>query len=61
MGYLYTCNICGDEFNGDTENGLVMAVKQHYMNQHGIQYDAGEREANVQYSEDDIQDDIEEV
>ena len=59
MSYLYTCTICGDEFNGDSEDGLVVAAKQHYTNQHGIQYEAGQREANLQYSEDDIREDIE--
>ena len=59
MSYLYTCSICGDILTGDSKEGLAVAAKQHYMNQHGIQYDAGEREANLQYSEDDIKEDIE--
>lgn len=59
MSYSYTCRICGEELNGDSKDGLVVAAGQHYMNQHGIQYDAGEREANLRYSEDDIREDIE--
>jgi hypothetical protein len=58
MGYIYNCSICGEKFTGDSEDGLVVAAKQHYMNQHGIQYESGEREANLQYSEDDIREDI---
>lgn len=60
MSYIYTCNICGDEFTGDTKDGLAVAAKQHYTNQHGIQYESGPREAKLQYSEDDIRQEIEE-
>jgi len=60
MSYQYSCTICGEEFTGDSEDGLVVAVKQYYMNPHSIQYEAGEREANLQYSEDDIRENIEE-
>lgn len=60
MSYEYTCQICGEELNGDTVDGLVVAAKRHYANQHGMLNQPGERDTNLRYDEEDIREDIEE-
>jgi len=35
--YRYICDICGDEIDGETVNGLVETAQNHLVNVHGLQ------------------------
>ncbi|MFB6145730.1 MAG: DUF1059 domain-containing protein [Candidatus Nanohaloarchaea archaeon] len=48
MAYEYTCKLCGDTFTGESEDGLVIAVQNHYMNQHGLEHESDTEEQSIE-------------
>lgn len=60
MGYRYTCSICGEVLEGDSEDGLVDAAQQHYVSDHSLQHETDVEPSGVEKDEEAIREDIEE-
>lgn len=61
--YRYTCDICGIEVDGETENGVVQAAQHHLQTDHNLQKEEGEdvTKPNIAYEEEELKERIEEL
>ena len=60
MTLRYTCKICGEVMEADTEENVVELAHLHFRNQHGMQRESDVEPPAIDVEDDEIIEDIEE-
>lgn len=61
MTLKYTCDICGRELEGDTEDGLLQLAKTHLKQDHALLRETDVSEPNLAYEDSALKERFEET